>query len=160
TMRILIVSHAFLPSLGGIETTSDAIARELVKRGHAVCVTTQTEARGADDFPFAVVRQPSGQQLLARVTWCEGCVHNNISLRAAWPLLLVCRPWVVVHQTFLRRPDGSLSVADRIKRRALDRARSIAISSAIARDLPENTPIIPNPYRDDLFRVANQGERG
>jgi glycosyltransferase involved in cell wall biosynthesis len=86
-------------------------------------------------------------------------VHNNISLRAAWPLAVVGRPWVVVHQTFLRRPDGSLGLADRVKRGLLRRARSIAISNAVARDLPLPATIVPNPYRDDLFRITNPGSR-
>ena len=158
-MRILIASHAFLPSLGGIETTTDAVARELVRRGHDVCVVTETPGDDPGSGPYAVERRPSAVHLVRRVAWSEVCLHNNISLRAAWPLLLIRRPWVVVHQTFLRRPGGSLSLADRVKRHALARGRSIAVSQAVARDLPVEARVIPNPYRDDLFRITNRGER-
>jgi len=158
-MRILIVSRAFLPLLGGIETTTDAIARQLARLGHDVAVVTETPSEGVDALPYVIDRRPSPVRLIGWVRWCEVCVHNNISLRAAWPLAVVRRPWVVVHQTFLRRPDGSLSLADRVKRGLLRRARSIAISNAVARDLPVPSTIVPNPYRDDLFRITNPGPR-
>lgn len=158
-MRILIVSRAFLPLLGGIETTTDAIARAFARLGHDVAVVTDTPSEGVDALPYAVDRKPSPGRLIRWVRWCDVCVHNNISVRSAWPLAFASRPWVVVHQTFLRRPDGSLSIADRVKRALLRRARSIAISNAVARDLPVPATIVPNPYRDDLFRITNAGPR-
>jgi glycosyltransferase involved in cell wall biosynthesis len=158
-MRILIVSHAFLPNLGGIETASDALARAFVRRGHDVTVVTETPSDRPDDLPYAVLRRPRPGALLAAVGACEVCLHNNISLRAAWPLLLRPRRWVVAHQTGLRRPNGRLSLADRAKRLALRCARSIAISRAVAADLPVPATIIPNPYRDDVFQKTNDGPR-
>jgi glycosyltransferase involved in cell wall biosynthesis len=158
-MRILIVSHAFLPNLGGIETASDALARAFVRRGHDVTVVTETPSDRPDDLPYAVLRRPRPGALLAAVGACEVCLHNNISLRAAWPLLLRPRRWVVAHQTGLRRPGGCLSLADRAKRLALRFARSIAISKAVAADLPVPATIIPNPYRDDVFQRTNDGPR-
>ena len=35
----------------------------------------------------------------------------------------------------------------------------MAISTPIAGDLPPGSPVIPNPYRDDLFRLRNRGPR-
>jgi glycosyltransferase involved in cell wall biosynthesis len=158
-MRILIVSHAFLPHLGGIETATDALARAFLRRGHQVTVATETPSGRLDDLPYPVLRRPRPGGLLAAVADCEVCLHNNISLRAAWPLLLRRRRWVVVHQTGLRRPGGGLSLADRAKRLALRFARSIAISRAVASDLPVPATVIPNPYRDDIFRRRNDGPR-
>src|SRR5260221_2209835 len=159
TMRILISSRAFLPSLGGIETTTDALARAFQRQGHAVTVVTATPADGADDFPYRVLRRPAAGALLAAVRDCEVYLHTNISLRAAWPLLIHRRRFVVAHQTGLRRPGGRLSLADRAKRLALRFARSIAISRAVAADVPAKATIVPNPYRDDIFRRTNDGPR-
>ena len=158
-MRILISSRAFLPSLGGIETTTDALARAFQRQSHDVTVVTATPADGADDFPYRVLRRPGAGALLAAVRDCEVYLHNNISLRAAWPLLIHRRYFVVAHQTGLRQPGGRLSLADRAKRLALRFGRSIAISRAVAADVPVKSTIVPNPYRDDIFRRTNDGQR-
>jgi len=158
-MNLLISSQAFLPSLGGIETTTDALARAFVRRGHQVTVTTETPTAGGDVFPYRVLRRPGPLTLLRAVRECDVLLHNHISLRAAWPLLFHRRRWVVAHQTGLRRPDGSLSLADRVKRLALRFAHSIAISQAVATDLPVPAAIVPNPYRDDLFRLERDTPR-
>ena len=43
-MKILISSHAFTPSIGGIETVTALLAAEFVRLGHPVTVVTQTLA--------------------------------------------------------------------------------------------------------------------
>ena len=40
----------------------------------------------------------------------------------------------------------------RLKRMVAARAHAVAISEAIAADLPMPATVIPNPYRDRLFR--------
>jgi glycogen(starch) synthase len=151
-MRILIYAHAFLPHLGGIETSTDALARGFLRLGHEVRVATLTANPAADDFPFAVYRRPGPVTLLRLVCWSQAVLHNHISLRAAWPMLLCRRPWVVAHQTALRRADGTLGLGNRLKRALLTFARSVAISDAIAADLPDVAAIIANPYADHIFR--------
>jgi glycogen(starch) synthase len=158
-MRILIHAYAFLPLLGGIETSTETLARGFVDLGHEVRVATPTLNSAPDDFPFAVYRRPSAATLLRLVNWAEVVLHNNISLRAAWPLLICPRRWVVAHQTGLRRIGGGLSLADRAKRMALRFATSIAISDAVAADLPGVAAVIPNPYRDHLFRNMHPAPR-
>lgn len=65
-MKLLLYSHAFPPSVGGVETIVASLARglaELPVSGNTarleVTVVTNTPARGFDDstFPFQVVRQ-------------------------------------------------------------------------------------------------------
>jgi glycosyltransferase involved in cell wall biosynthesis len=158
-MNILICSRTFLPNIGGIETATDTMARALSRLGHQVAVVTETLGDGRESFPYSVLRRPSPGRLLAAVGRCDVCLHNNISLRAAWPLLVVRRPWVVVHQIYLRQNPPRLSLLERVKRFTLYGARSIAISSAVARDLAIPASVIPNSYRDDLFRLTNTGPR-
>jgi glycogen synthase len=150
-MRILIYAFAFLPHLGGIETSTDALARGFTRLGHDVRVVTLTPNPGADDFPFQVYRRPSARQFLRLVCWSDAVLHNHISLRAVWPLLFCRRRWVIAHQTGLRRADGRLGLRNRLKRALLPFARSIAISDSIAADLPKVAATIPNPYADHLF---------
>src|SRR5205823_5038020 len=131
SMRILIYAYAFLPHLGGIETSTDALARGFLRLGHQVCVVTRTPNPLPEDFPFKVVRRPGPLQLLRLVCWSQVVLHNHISLRAAWPMLLCRRRWVIAHQTGLRRADGGLGLRNRLKRALLPFARSVAISESI-----------------------------
>ena len=151
-MRILAVSHNFLPQLGGIETAADALTRYWAESGHEVTVATQTPGGEAGEGAIRVLRRPSPRALLEATRWADVVWHNHISLRAAWALALAPRPWIVTHQSWLRRSDGALTPAYRVKRLAARRAHAVAISRSIAADLPVLATVIPNPYRDRLFR--------
>jgi glycosyltransferase involved in cell wall biosynthesis len=148
-VKILLGSHHFFPSTGGIETASNLLAREFVALGHEVRVITQTEGNGA--FPFAVVRQPGALELLRQVRWCDLFLQNNISLRTLWPLLFVRRPLFIAHQTWITNSDGSTGWQHRLKRFVLRYATSFAISRAIAEQLPGPSIQVGNPYDDKVF---------
>jgi glycosyltransferase involved in cell wall biosynthesis len=151
-MKILISSHFFYPSVGGIEEVSRILAQEFVRAGHEVKVVTQTSENDATAFPFAVHRRPGPLELLRLVEWCDVFLHSNISLQTAWPLLLRRRPWVVAHHTWIARVDGRTGWRDRLKRAVLRRARNIAVSDALRAKIAAPAVVIGNPYRDTLFR--------
>jgi len=153
-MKILLCSHAYAPSVGGIETLSRLLAAEFVARGHEVVIVTQTAGVSPFEDPCAVVRRPSAPRLLRLVSWADVVFHNHISLRTAWPLLAIRRPWVVAHHTWI--PD---SFAGRVKKRLLRHAANIACSEAIAARIPAPAEIIANPYDDAAFRVLPDGLR-
>lgn len=157
-MNILFCSVPFRPSVGGIETVSALLAERFQRIGHSVVLTTQTDSPEADADAFRVVRRPAAAQLFELVRWADVVFHNNISLRFAWPLLLLRRPWVVAHHTWIPRAG----LAARVKRRTLRHASNLAVSRAVADSLPVPCAVVPNPYADDLFvrndRVARRGE--
>ena len=149
-MRILISSHAFAPSLGGIETVSRLLAREFVTLGQDVTVVTQTP--GLDREEFAVVRQPSGVRILDLVKKCDIFWQNNLSLRTLWPVMLHSRPVVVTHQgSYCLRPSG-FDGALRLKRAVAHRLTGVAISEFIADCFDKRSVVIPNPYDARVFR--------
>ena len=150
-MKILLSSHAFAPLLGGIESASELLAEAFANAGHEVRVITQTPGADRPGWNFQVLRKPGARVLLRAVQGCDVFFHNNISLQTAWPLLLVRRPWVITHQTWIARLDRSLGWQDRLKRFLLRFATNISISREIAKSLPVASALIPNPYRDDLF---------
>jgi glycogen(starch) synthase len=153
-MRLLVYSPAFLPHVGGLEINVAQTATEMTLQGIEVVVVTATDSREADDFPFRVVRRPNPAELLRWVIWCDIFYQANVSLWGLWPLLIVPRPWVVSHHSWYRRPDGRIAWQDRLKRFFLRYAAvSIAVSWAMAADLDIPSTVIPNAYRDDLFRV-------
>ena len=144
-MRILICSHVFAPSVGGTETVGRLLAEEFVSQGHEVRVLTQSN--GASAHRFEVYRRPSVSRMLRLIRWADVVFHNNISLKAAWPLGLLHKPWVITHHTWL---DGTRP-PDRLKRWLLSFASNIAISPAIAQGLPVPSRVIPDPYEASVF---------
>jgi glycosyltransferase involved in cell wall biosynthesis len=151
-MKIVLSSHAFYPNLGGLESVSEGLAAEWMRLGHEVRVVTQTPGADKPEWKFEVVRQPCAGELMKLVRWSDIFFHNNISLQTAWPLLFVRRPWVIAHQTWIARLDGSMNWQDHLKRRLLRWATNVSISRAVAASLPVDSSIIANPYRDDFFR--------
>ena len=154
-MKILLYSPAFLPLVGGLEIQVAGLAGELSHRGCEVVVVTSTPAGSApEEASYRVVRRPGPGELLYWARWCDVFFQANVSLRGLWPLLLVRRPWVVSHHSWYRQPDGRLAWQDRLKRLVLRRAAaSISVSRAMAADLATPSVVIPNPYRDHLFRL-------
>ena len=156
-LKILLATHFFYPNIGGLETVARVLAEEFLARGHEVRLVTGSAARpGENDahmFPFPVCREPGAGELLRLMRWCNVFFQNNISLRTLWPLLLVRRPWVVSHQTWLTRVDGSVGWQDRLKCQLIRYGSPIAICRAVAEPLPVPATIIGNPYQSELFRV-------
>ena len=151
-MKILVYCPVFHPSLGGLEINVAQLAAGFHDAGHEVVVVATTHNPGPEPFAFRVVRRPSRRELLRLVRWCDLFFQANVSLRGLWPLLLVRRPWVVSHQGWYHRPDGSLAPQDRLKRFLLRWGRSISDSQAVAGHLDTPSVVIPNAYRDDIFR--------
>lgn len=154
-MNILFCSVPFRPSVGGIETVSALLAERFQSLGHRVILVTQTPSLDRDADAYAVVRRPSLRQLYRLVRWADVVFHNNISLRLAWPQMLLRRPWVVAHHTWI----PTRGVAARIKRLVIRRASNIAVSRAVAASLPVRCAVVPNPYADDLFTRAPAAQR-
>jgi len=159
-MRILIYSRAFLPLVGGLESSVAEMAAGFVRLGHEVVVVSTTPGADGEQQPYAVVCKPSAREFLRWMRWCDVFHQANVSLRGLWPLLLVRRPWVVTHHSWYRRPDGRIAWQDRLKRYALRfAAGSISVSRAIADDLETPSTVIHNAYQDRLFRVLPDVDR-
>lgn len=154
-MRILIYSPAFYPSVGGLETLVDILAREFAGRGHEVRLVSQVPPPpgGARHFPFEVVRRPGARKLLRLVRWCEVYFQPNLSLRGAWPLALTFKPWVVSHNNWYARADGRRGWQDGLKHFLSRFASGVSVSRAVAEHVAAPSAVIPNTYREELFRL-------
>ena len=154
-MKILVSSRLFYPSIGGGETNAEILAREFVNAGHQVVVITQIPGDEFDSegipFPFRVYRRPNIIQMLNLSRWADVHFHNGISLRDAWPLLFIRRPWVIRHLTWIAH-ETSPFLLTKIKFKLLTYAKNISISQAIADSLPVKSVIVPNPLRSGVFR--------
>lgn len=152
-MNILISSHAFAPSLGGIETVGALLAEEFAKMGDSVVVITQTV--GGPDLTHSaipIVRAPSVSRLRRLTKWCDVFWHNNLSLRTVWPALLPRKSLVITHQgSYSRRPVG-LDLGLRIKHALANRVTSVAISRYVASFFKPAPIVIYNPYDAEIFQ--------
>ncbi|MBC8096446.1 MAG: glycosyltransferase family 4 protein [Akkermansiaceae bacterium] len=159
-MKILFSSHLFPPSVGGLENVGLLLVEEFHAAGHEVRVITQTPEAALGNYPFEVLRCPTLKELLECVKWSDFVFQNNISLRTLWPLLLIRRPWMVVHHIWVERKGrfGGLKAA--LKKLVLRSASAnIAISKAIADALPVPAVVIPDPYCEGVFRLAPRAVR-
>ncbi|HEV2382723.1 MAG TPA: glycosyltransferase family 4 protein [Terriglobia bacterium] len=77
-IRVLIYTHAFAPSIGGVETYVMLLAQGLAREaaGVQVTVATPTPAGNCDDaaLPFHVVRRP-GFATLLKLLWRADIIH-------------------------------------------------------------------------------------
>ena len=98
-MKVLLYSHAFHPSLGGVETVSLALAQGFVANGVECKVVTQTPASPTDSasFSFDVIRQPGRQRARELVRWADVVLFNGASLALQPWVLLERKPFVWVH---------------------------------------------------------------
>jgi len=122
-------------------------------------VITSTARIGDSFFPFEIVRRPPPSVLIRLVRWSEIVFHNNISLRVAWPLLFIRRPWVIAHHQWFSRPDNSVGLRDHAKQFLLRFSTNIAISQPMADHLSTPSVIIPNPYRNEVFKRDDKVRR-
>lgn len=148
-MKIVLLSYAFSPGVGGIETVSKLLVDGFRARGHEVIVVTHTPAapRIAESDEH-VLRRPSALKLLAALRWSDAVVQSNVSIGLAWPLELgmVKRPWVVVNHTPISRPSGKRTWRDHLKMASLARAHVYAVSEYLRSVTLKNSRIMRNPY--------------
>ena len=155
-MRILITSFDFAPSIGGIETAGETLARGLAGRGHEITVVTATPGNGADNFPFKIARQPSRSELLRLVQENDMIWQNHISLRFLWPLLIVRKPLVIMHHLVLQTDVGSGPRHGILKRLACKLGTNAFASEALQKAARLPGPVIYNAYDGATFHEMPQ----
>ncbi len=107
-MRVLLHSYTFLPSIGGIEDISHAMAQGFTAAGLEVTVVTETPASEEIDVPYKIVRNPSPQERRTLIA-SHDLVYVNGSatscFQAAWRFH---KPFVWTHQGYqLKCLDGA-----------------------------------------------------
>jgi glycogen(starch) synthase len=149
-MRILLCSHWFFPSVGGVETISKILAEEFVRSGTSVTVVTNTPGPEMD-VPYSVVRRPSRKALRLLAQESDVIFQNLISLRTLVSLIFSRKPIVVTHQSWMRRTDGKRGLENYAKLLAVRVCHNVSISKAIAASLPVSSMVIGNPFEAQAF---------
>lgn len=152
-MKILFSSYLFDPSVGGIESVSKILAQKFAMAGEDVHVITQTRGSAIPFANYRLTRRPSIAESFRLLRWCDLFFQNNISLRSLIPALLLRKPTVVAHQTWLQNVHGGIGWQNRLKQALLRFASNVAISKAVADRLGSQFFVIGNPYDDRVFRL-------
>ena len=152
-MKILFSSYLFDPSVGGIETVSKILAGKFVAAGHDVHVITESPGDAPDGANFKLTRRPSLTEIFRLLGWCDLFFQNNITLRSLVPALIVRKPTVVVHQTWLRNVHGGIGWQNQLKQALLRFVTNVAISNSVADRLNADSIVIGNPYDETVFRL-------
>jgi glycosyltransferase involved in cell wall biosynthesis len=103
------------------------------------------------DAAYKVVRRPSLKKLRELAGNSDLIFQSNISLKTLLPLFLMRKPIVITHHGRLERVDGRQGWQDVLKRSLLFRCTNIAISQAVAADLPVKSLVIEDPFEPGEF---------
>jgi glycogen(starch) synthase len=152
-LKILFSSYLFDPSVGGIESVSKILAQKFATAGEDVRVITQSLGRPIPHANYWLARRPSIAEIFRLLRWCDLFFQNNISLRSLIPALILRKPTVVAHQTWLQNVRGGIGWQNRIKQALLRFVTNVAISKAVADRLSSHPFVIGNPYEDRVFRL-------
>ena len=131
-----------------METVARQLAEAWTERGHTVQVVTQTplgdEARLKR---LSVTRRPSLRRWWRLLRAADLFVQSGISLKSL-PLAIAARvPLMFVHHNMLPLTLDSVGARMLLKRAVTYLGENIAVSSAVANDLPaRNTTVIHNPF--------------
>lgn len=151
-MKILMTSEFFYPHIGGIETVTEYLADEFSRMGHEVKIVTTTQETGDRVFSYEVLRKPSVKQLWRAYNWCDVFVHQGISLKRVWPLLIKKKPWFVIyHQVYFQS-----GIKGRIKKFLSYFAHNIAVSKTTYKGYGLSSGVvIYNSYSSKNFKSLN-----
>src|ERR1700720_3347018 len=152
-MKILLSSYLFHPSVGGIESVSKILAEKFAAAGDEIHLITQTSGDVIAGANFRLTRRPSIPKLVELLHWSDLFFQNNISLRSLLPALVLRKPTLVVHQTWLQNTRGVVGWNSRIKQALLRFVTNVAISKAVADGISGHSFVIGNPYDDRIFRL-------
>lgn len=111
-MKVLIYSHAFHPSVGGVETVSMALAQGFVANGIECKVVTHSLvddepstslslwlplSASSTSFGFDVVRRPGRAQIWELLRWADVVLFNGASMGLQPWVLFARKPFVWIH---------------------------------------------------------------
>jgi glycosyltransferase involved in cell wall biosynthesis len=131
-----------------METVARQLAEAWQDRGHTVHVVTQTplgDAEPLDEVP--VTRRPALGQWWTLLRDAELFVQSGISLKSLPLGLASGTPIVFVHHNMLPLTPDTVGARMLLKRGAAHLGQNVAVSTAVARNLPDRkTTVIHNPF--------------
>jgi glycosyltransferase involved in cell wall biosynthesis len=137
-----------------METVANQLSGAWMSEGHEVQVVTQTPLRGNDEVnELQVTRQPSVRTWSDLLSWADLFVQSGVSLRSLPFTILTQTPVVFIHHNMLPVTADTVGLRNALKRAASRLGRNVAVSTAVANDLPTQTTVIHNPF-EPHFKIS------
>jgi glycogen synthase len=157
--NILIYSPKFFPSVGGLENLTLMLATEFKKNGNNVniiCFEKATELQCG----LKVYYRPNLKKQIELFWNADVFYMPNFSLKGIWLLFFnPLKKWVVSHNNWYQRSDFTYGWQDQIKRILSYCVTNIAVSKAVASDIPAPSTLIHNCFDNHIFKVYPQINR-
>ena len=152
-------SYAFAPQVGGIETVGKLLAKQWTALGHEVIVATKTQAKIEAPLPYKIHRGPSRSEMVRLLQWADVYFQSNVSLGLLSPWVSSRKPLFITHHTWVGHDRSRFHPAVLLKRLCTRFARNIAVSQAIADELPHCDAILSGPYDSHVFGPGESDAR-
>lgn len=151
-MKILLISFAFAPSVGGLEINSQILADYFYQKKYEICILTSTSDKGSG-FPYQVLRNPNHRTVVNRYQWADVVVQNNPSLRLGWPGFIYSSKTIIVLNGIVYKNLENMTLRDRVKKYLIRTSGGvISVSDDIRQRIFPKAVVIGNPYRDQIFQ--------
>jgi glycogen synthase len=157
-MKILIVSYAFAPNVGGLERVAETLNQGFLDLGHTIQVITHY--LGETQHPYSIFRRPSFQKTYSLARRADIVLFHNMSLQYALPVFLSRRPVICVSHGDYGFVDSNLRGT--LLRFFLKCSTNVAVSHYVAGRLPKASTVIRNPFErskgDSLGFIDRSGD--
>lgn len=157
SMRILILTDVFAPSIGGVEVVSRLLALSLSSFGNEVQVITRTSGVSQCDSEITVLRNASFITVWRGAIWADLIISMGVPFRLSWPLLVLPKRYLVSHHIHNRSAHKWLSLRRLFERFLCRNAVHVAPSAYLAGVLPFECRVVGNPC---VFGDSSTGEVG
>jgi len=134
-----------------METMMEILAEEFTAAGHQVTVVTQVASRAERDHDYDIVRLPSLKSCVQLLRSSDVCLSANVSLRGLGPIAVAGTPLVISHQAPYGSP-GRFAIIPQLKKGVTRFSENICCSQAVQAHIPGRSIVIPNTYRNDIFK--------
>jgi glycogen(starch) synthase len=148
-MRILLISYAYSPSIGGIEKCSEMLSSAFESKGHEVIIVTHTSS--STDQKMTILRKPNLYKLICVYQWADIVFFNNLSLKYIWPLFFIQKPLLITHQTWLAHGSLYSKAFAYLKKTISCFGKNVSLSKSLATQLWNSSIVIGNPYDEKIF---------
>src|SRR5262245_4868888 len=129
----------------------EILAEEFTAAGHQVKVATQVATEVERDRGYEIVRLPSLKSCVQSLRWSDVCLCANVSLRGLLPMMIAGTPLVISHHG-MYDSRGRFSILSEFKKTVTRFSHNICCSQAVQSHIPGRSVVIPNTYRNDVFK--------